>query len=340
MRYIRKMPRSTSNGRVRGIYTWPSIIMAVAGFGAVPTEAQTVSFVFAPPDGTNFNESCSIEKQYSQKGEEPETIRDSFGSRYSIVSVESGYEVTMRPSEMPRMPDVPSEMTNLIEAIMRLAPKVYLNDRGQGTSVSGFDELSEVLEQMLPAEMIQLLETGIGRPLSGSTFLEEWNNRQLFGAFAGQSFELDQIYSSEYEQPLPDGRSAQFKGNFSVTGPIECDTHDCVLVSAIQESEDLNLSSSVTQAFNALRNEMATVVGRVDSTAVQEMMESSNFRITSLVLTAREDRLIDPGTGLPHGKELVEQHDVVFEHPTEGTSSGFSRTTTTCRYTYLDSTSR
>jgi hypothetical protein len=281
------------------------LILVAATFGAQatgPTGAETISFRFAPPDGTHFVQSMVTTREKSFEGIGRQVDRLESETEISLRRSGEGYVMTAKPISLKMTTDgrpAPDPVSEMLRGVVL----TYRIDRdGQIQGIDGYGGLVERARQSFPPQVAEALAPLLSEQALVARETAEWNGR--IGDFAGNDFAIGDSVDAEVPFTLPNGDALVYLMRISFPRLEDCAAGSCVRVEQRYDSE----ADAVGKAVSETAADLASKTG-ADSLAAT----ASGSRISGSA-----SRLIDPRTMLIYGEVVTRTISMTMDVPGQG----------------------
>jgi len=170
---------------------------------------ESVTMNFAPPDGTTFTVTRTIESTLTLGDVVSKEKKGPFKNVFVFRKTPTGVDLIMKPETRS------SSLERRIESFQDLAATLTTSsditiryDRnGRLTGIYGLEEAAQVVREFARAPEHKELASAVDRllPIELNNFTERW--RGQFEPFLGRSFPVGKFGSGELSLPLPGGKS-------------------------------------------------------------------------------------------------------------------------------------
>jgi hypothetical protein len=221
------------------------LILVAATFGAQatgPTGAETISFRFAPPDGTHFVQSMVTTREKSFEGIGRQVDRLESETEISLRRSGEGYVMTAKPISLKMTTDgrpAPDPVSEMLRGVVL----TYRIDRdGQIQGIDGYGGLVERARQSFPPQVAEALAPLLSEQALVARETAEWNGR--IGDFAGNDFAIGDSVDAEVPFTLPNGDALVYLMRISFPRLEDCAAGSCVRVEQRYDSDSLAATAS------------------------------------------------------------------------------------------------
>lgn len=248
--------------------------------------AESVTFRFAPPDGTTFVQTLVTTKTLDAGVTGKRTDVQRSETRLRFDKTGDGWTLTATPISMTMTRDGQAVQNPVLEAMLGSVITYRLDAQGNIVAIRGFGEVQERLLKALPPEAAQAVAKLVNEEAMVAKERAEWAGR--IGDFAGQSFELGSSWTSEAPFALPTGEEIQFYTRTEIAEKARCGDKDCVRIRFRYDTDASALGAKVGQSMNEISKEAG----------------GPEVQIKKMTITGGGERLIDPATMLIHSETL------------------------------------
>lgn len=187
--------------------------------------AETVTFRFAPPDGTTYVETLVLTRTLEQDNTVQRTDLQKGQARVRLDKTADGWTVTGTPISMSMESDGQPIRSPIVDALKGVVAIYRLDSRGNLLSIQGYEGLAEKVSQGLPPEEAQALAKALAPESILAREKVEWNAR--IGDYTGKTFELGSSWVTEAPLALPSGGQVQLRTRTELER-TKCGDRDCV----------------------------------------------------------------------------------------------------------------
>jgi hypothetical protein len=245
---------------------------------AVHAEPEKVTFRFAPPDGTTFEQTLVQNETVLAGARERITYVTRTTSRLRFAKTADGYTLTSTPVSITMDLEGEKFEDPLLDFFETLAVTYHLDAGGNIRALEGYEALEERLEKASPDETSFQLMAKLMQP---ETFVardkEEWHRR--ISSFAGRTYEIGSRSTTEFPITLAVGKRVLFHTVTELVGKEKCGDRVCV---RLRFRSDADVPPSVER----LAGERASDAGGED------------VEFSDITMSYTGERLIDPATML------------------------------------------
>jgi hypothetical protein len=255
----------------------------------VQAEPEKVTFRFAPPDGTTFEQTLVTTKttDLGAQGKRTDVTRAVVRLRFDKTA--DGYTLTGTPVAMTMHRDGQEVENPLFDVLASLTFTYRLDADGSIRAIEGYDVLADRLRNAFPDEAVfQALSKVLNAETMVAREKEDWSGR--ISSFSGGTYEIGSRWTTESPFALPNGETITFYTATELVGKEKCGDRDCV---RIRFRYDTDASA------------LGKLAGEVVSDAVKAAgAQDPGLQISKSKITGGGERLIDPATMLIHSESL------------------------------------
>jgi len=243
--------------------------------------AQEVTFTFHPPDSITYLQTVTTTKntEMGQMGKRDEVMEAEV--RVTIMQTGDGYRLIFTPLSMSATRNGQKIDDPMLALFQNIVVEYQLDKDGKLLGISGYEKLMDVMQQLVPAEMIEKLSSVLNEETLKNRDAAEWDGQ--IGKFIGQTISLGDSWASVDSFPLPSGESITFYSVTRFPEQVKCGEHDCVKISFDYNSDISTLSAIVNQTVQKLMGQPADSLPATPSTGN---------------IVGSGERIIDPATML------------------------------------------
>ena len=284
--------------RIAGI-----VAAAWIGLTTSPGAAETISFRFAPPDGTNYVQTLVTVRERDLEGMQKQVDRSEAQTAFSIKHDGAGYRIAATPMSL-RLTRNDQVVQDPVSSLLQGMVVTYVIDRdGHLKELRGYETLAEKMQATLPPEIAKALAPLLNEKTLVARETAEYNGR--IGDFAGKEFTVGESTDSEVLYGLPNGKSLKYYMRTTVKGLEACPPGRCARIEVSYNSDASALGKSVVDATAGL------VKAAPGGDAALPTSVSSK-------VSGSASRLIDPNTMLLYGEKLSRSVSMLLDVPGKG----------------------
>lgn len=254
------------------------------------SDAESVTFRFAPPDGTTFVQTLVTTKT-TEIGSQKQTDATRSKVRLRFEKKPQGYILTGTPLSMTLERNGQAVENPLLDVLSQTVITYRIDPQGNLVAVQGYGEFQDRLFKTLPPQAVQALSKVVNEEAMVAREKAEWAGR--IGDFSGNTLELGSSWTSASPFDLPSGEQIRFYTRTDVVGKERCGARDCV---RIRFRYDTDASALGAVAQKMVREVAAAAGAPRDSTEA--------VKVGRMGLSGGGERLVDPATLLVHAETL------------------------------------
>jgi hypothetical protein len=248
--------------------------------------AETVTFRFAPPDGTTFVQTLVTTKTLDAGAAGKRTDVQRSETRLRFDKAGDGWTLTATPISMTMTRDGQAVQNPVLDALKDLVVTYRLDAQGNIVAIQGFGNVQEKLIKALPPEAAQAVAKLVTEEAMVAKEKAEWAGR--ISDFTGESFELGSSWTSEVPFALPTGEEILYYTRTEIAEKARCGDRDCVRIRFRYDTDASAIGAKVGESMS----EVSKGVG------------GPEVQIKKTTITGGGERLIDPATMLIHSETL------------------------------------
>lgn len=187
--------------------------------------ADTVTFRFAPPDGTTYVETLVLTRTLEAGDTVQRTDLQKGQARVRLDKTADGWTMTGTPISMSMESDGQPIRSPIVDALKGVVAIYRLDSLGNLLSIQGYEGLAEKVSQGLPPEEAQALAKSFAPESILAREKVEWDAR--IGDYTGKTFELGSSWVTEAPLALPSGGEVQLRTRTELER-TKCGDRDCV----------------------------------------------------------------------------------------------------------------
>jgi hypothetical protein len=308
------------------------VLFFIFGLLSVALAQKQITFSFNPPDGTSFTETCRHTKSLTAEGlGQPEVQVLEEKAKYLIQKTEAGYSVIVTPLVSSLKSS--EGMEGVMRSLLSVATLTYsLDDQGRLSQVQGVEGMMRALKQNLPEELYEALLAMFEQ--LGKTpmqfIAESWQKKAVFGLLIGRTAQVDHIYSTTGQFPLPDGAKALTTNRLVISWPVPFKGRRCARVEGLVESGDEAVGRFLTQLLRG----MFIMVAKEFDPSVDIDEKIPHFEVSSSKITQGQNQILDPTTGLIYSNTSMLTYQGFFGIKGEPKAKFENKEIFECSYTY------
>jgi hypothetical protein len=271
------------------------VVAPMAGADAEEKGDESVSFTFAPPDGTTYVQTTETVRELASPDGKRHVDRTESKAKVDIRRTPRGFVITTTPIAMTMSRDGASIKDPALDILDDTAVKYVVSPRGQLERVEGFEDVARRIRESYPPEVAVAVERLLGPGTLAARVQAEWKGR--IGDFAGRSFPIGKAWDSGAAFTFPNGRHLDYFIRTEIVGRTPCTGGSCVEVRFRYDSDP--------RALGAL------------SARVPDAGDGSGgeVRATLAALAGAGTRVIDPKTMLVYSERIVRTMKVQTDLP-------------------------
>jgi hypothetical protein len=284
---------------------------------AATAESDTVTFTFAPPDGTAFTTTleASVEMTLGEMGTRRQgTVMT---SRTVVDRTKDGWAVSSRLVSAEAARDGRPEANPMLQAMVGMEVVYILDADGVLLEIQGLESVREKMIQGLPPAAMHAL----GPALSVEAMLEreaaEWNGR--VGDFLGETVRLGESRTGTSSFPLPTGGAVEFDVTTAFAERVPCPAGSCVRIRFAYGGD----AAELARAMEKITGEVIEDAGGPKEAAPH---------VDEVSVEGSGERVVDPATMLIYSETIRRTIRAAIEQP--GMGSVPSIRTEVREYTY------
>ncbi len=268
---------------------------------ALPGMAQTVTFRFAPPDGTQYVEYTqqSITQQTGAGKAATETTW--LKTRVQFRKTAYGYLMTCTPLWRKRVVNGALQQSPSDVVWAQLVLTYDLDPAGTARTVHGYDAVPALVKAKFPAAVATKLLAGLNTTKIVEQQVAEWNQR--VSEFKGKTAQVGGGWTQQTSSPLPSGLTVPMTVHASFPAFATRDGVHCMRVTLAQQGDPATLTKAMNSALRA---------------HLPPAQASKLPTVTSLAVSGTGERLIDPATMLEHAYSATRTTIMRLTPPTNG----------------------
>lgn len=255
----------------------------------VQAEPEKVTFRFAPPDGTTFEQILATTKttDLGAQGKRTDVTRATVRLRFDKTA--DGYTLTGTPVSMTMHRDGQKVENPLFDILGSLTFTYRLDADGNIRAIEGYDVLADRLRKAFPDEAtFQALSKVLNAEAMVAREKEEWSGR--ISSFSGGTYEIGSKWTTESPFALPDGETITFYTVTELVGQEKCGDRDCVRIRFRYDTD----ASALGKLAGEVASDAAKAVGS----------EGGEIKMSKSKITGAGERVIDPATMLIYSESL------------------------------------
>ncbi len=253
-------------------------------------EAGSITFSFAPPDGTTYIQKLTTTREKQTGSAAAQHDESVSTTRISIKKTPEGWDIIAKP-ETAVMKRNGAVVHGPMIAILSEITVVYkLGHDGVLKDLEGYEEVEKAIKSQFPPGFAKKIAPLLNSDVLKKREMAEWTGRVDF--FLGKTVVPGDEW--EYEAPfsLPNGLSVNYnvKTRFGDLQP--CGNARCIKIEQEFKSDDASLPDAAHQL--------------IKSAAEESGKSATTIKKTGSSIKGRVMRLIEPATMLIH-EEVVER---------------------------------
>lgn len=276
--------------------------LLLASFPAPRAAAETVTFHFAPPDGTNYVQTLITVREKHLEGVTDQTDRSEAKTAVSIKRSGDEYLIAATPLSNTMTRDGKAVQDPISALLHGLSITHVIDANGQVKEIRGYETLAERMSKGLPPEIVKALAPLLNEKTMVARETAEWNGR--IGEFAGKTITIGEPTDTEVPFRLPSGESLKYYMRTTVRGLEPCPAGMCARIEMTYNSDASQLGKAVGKTIVNL----AAAAGK----------DLPDTKVTQSDVSGSASRLIDPKTMLLYGEKLARSVTMQMTVPGKG----------------------
>jgi hypothetical protein len=283
---------------------WALSLLAVfaprvaAGGEAKGAKGGSVSFTYAPPDGTKYLQTVETTRELATPDGKRHVDRSESKVEVSIQKNARGYVIKTTPLSMTMTRDGKPIDDPSLAILDDTVVTYFVSPAGVLERVEGYEDVARRIREGYPPEVATAVERLLGPKTLAARAQAEWKGR--IGDFAGRTFPIGKPWDSGASFALPSGKSLEYFVRTEIVGKVPCPSDACVEVRFRYDSDPRALG------------ELAARVPDAGGEGAGEV------RAKLAALTGAGIRVIDPRTMLVYSERITRAMKLQTETP-EGT---------------------
>jgi hypothetical protein len=223
----------------------------------------------------------------------------------SFKKAGAGFALSSKPTSFSMKRDGQEIKHPLLATLGEIATTLQIDAKGKATAITGYENLTEKLKQVLPPELFKVVAPSLSPQALETKEIAEWQGR--VGELAGQELEMGAGYVSESQFPLPDGRTVPFVTALKAASFVTVAGRKCVKLEFKYNSD--------AKAFAGFANGVAEAASKlVDPSGKQKMSVNQ----TSASISGEGWRIVDPATMLIYAEKTSRTIKMTMTVPGQG----------------------
>lgn len=245
------------------------------------SDAESVTFRFAPPDGTTFVQTLVTTKT-TEVGSQKQTDVTRSKVRLRFEKKPQGFLLTGTPLSMTLERNGQTVENPVLDVLSQTAITYRIDPQGKLVAIQGYGDFQDRLFKALPPQAARALSKVVNEEGMVAREKAEWAGR--IGDFSGNTLELGASWTATSPFDLPSGEQIQFYTRTDLVGKEKCGARDCVRIRFRYDTD-------------------AAALGAVAGKVVQEVA-GATVKVGKMGLSGSGERLVDPDTLLVHAETL------------------------------------
>jgi hypothetical protein len=245
------------------------------------SDAESVTFRFAPPDGTTFVQTLVTTKT-TEIGSQKQTDVTRSKVRLRFEKKPQGFLLTGTPLSMTLERNGQAVENPLLDVLSQTVITYRIDPQGKLVAIQGYGDFQDRLFKALPPQAARALSKVVNEEGMVAREKAEWAGR--IGDFSGNTLELGASWTATSPFDLPSGEQIQFYTRTDLVGKEKCGARDCVRIRFRYDTD-------------------AAALGAVAGKVVQEVA-GAPVKVGKMGLSGSGERLVDPNTLLVHAETL------------------------------------
>jgi hypothetical protein len=250
---------------------------------ALPGWAQTVTFRFAPPDGTQYVETTTQTIAQQTGSNPPLTETTTLKTRVKFRKTAGGYTMTCTPLLRKRVVNGKEQKSASDTIWAQLTLTYELDAAGTARTIHGYEAVPALVKAKYPPDVAAKLIAALNTKKLIAQQMAEWNQR--LGEYRGKAAKVGGGWTRQITSPLPSGLSAPMTVTAKFLGTVARDGVNCLRVALTQQGDPKALAKAMNTALR----------GKLTPAQAAKLPT-----VTSLTVSGSGERLIDPATMLEH----------------------------------------
>jgi hypothetical protein len=273
--------------------------IALLGGAGLAGAEESVTFRWAPRDGSHYVLESVLRQTKQIVGEQPQTSATIMRTAISIERNGDGYTTTARPVSV-RIERNGQEVSDpVMEALQDVVLVYRIDADGRLKHVDGFENLEDRLREKFPDEVVKSLGPALDENILVRQEQAEWSGRYM--DFVGESVTIGDEWKGKAPLTLPSGERIEYKVVTSFPRLLPCGAQSCVEVRTTYAADTLEVGEDGDGKGAIVNGEIVRVI------------EPDTMQIHSESVLRRLETFFQ----MPGGKHvrgvLEEERDLVYE---------------------------
>lgn len=299
---IRLLHRFRATGWTRA-GAFSTVVLGGVLLPACTLAEETVTFGFAPPEGTTFVETVTHTKSMQLGAGRKESSKSQGKARYLIGKAPWGYAVNVTPI-MPPRERTDRDTSDMANAMLQALEITYdLDESGKILRARGAQESFERIEGLMPKELWEIAKMAMGA--SGKTMdqmaVEMWKSRELFVPLVGKTMETGVALEGEAPLATPTGVVVPTQITFEARILDSCERF-CTHLRVTQSYQDDAFGGQLASSLRALFFSVALAASDPATASAETdafLAEIPTMQMTDTQVRKTQERVFEAVTGLP-----------------------------------------